>query len=61
MAFAEGDEPSVALGVGRHGELVEDRTRRADGGRGMGVLVGVDADDDVVGFCQHGLAPCPEE
>jgi hypothetical protein len=51
----------VALGVGRHRELVEDRTRRADGGCGVGVLVGIDADDDVEGFCQHGVAPCPEE
>jgi hypothetical protein len=61
VAFTEGDEPSIPLGIGGHGELVEDGARRTDGRRSVGVLVSIDADDDVEGFCQHDVAPCPEE
>ena len=53
----------VASGSGGHGHLLEHRTGRSDDHRGgVGVLVGVDPDDELDGVCQHGhaLTPCPD-
>jgi hypothetical protein len=49
------DQRLVARWVGRHGLLGEDGTGgcRDDRG-GVGVFVGVDADDDLDLLCEHG-------
>ena len=44
VPLPEGDQLAVANRIGRNREVVEDSARRADGRRGMRVLVGVDAD-----------------
>jgi hypothetical protein len=53
----------VASWGGRDRHLLERRTGRGDDhGSGVGVLVGVDPDDELDDLCQHGhaLTPCPE-
>jgi hypothetical protein len=47
----------------RHGQLLNERPGRRDHDRrSVGVLVGVDPDDELDDLCQHGhaLTPCPE-
>jgi glyoxalase family protein len=61
--FDQSDEVGVAVGVGVHGEVFGGGAGRRDDHRGgVGVLVGVDADDDINEFCQHGHAftPCQD-
>ena len=51
MAVGELHEFGIALGCRLHCDLVEDTTGRGvDHGRGVGVDVGVDADDDIGHF-----------
>jgi hypothetical protein len=50
----------VAVGVGRNRRPSQHRSGvGVDHRGGMGVLVRVDADDDLDQFCQHGHAFCP--
>jgi hypothetical protein len=56
-------ELPVAGWSGGHGYLGDHRAGGGeDHGGGMGVLVGVDPDDELDEVCQHGhaLTPCPE-
>lgn len=53
-AGGAGDQPPIAPRIRRNGDVLEHRTSRSEGRRGVGVLVGVDADHDVEVFCQHG-------
>ena len=46
VALPEGDQLVVASRIGGNRQVFEDSARRADGRRGVGVLVSVDADDD---------------
>jgi len=39
--------PAVASRIGGNGQMFQDTARRADRRRGVGVLMGVDADDNV--------------
>jgi hypothetical protein len=51
------DELDVAVGVGGHGHPGQHATGAGIEHRGgMGVFVGVDADDDLDQLCQHGHA-----
>jgi hypothetical protein len=43
----EGDQPAVASRIGGNGQMFQDSARRADRRRGVGFLMGVDADDNV--------------
>jgi hypothetical protein len=43
----EGDQLTVAGRIGGHRQVLEHSARRADRRRGVGVVMGVDADDDV--------------
>jgi hypothetical protein len=44
---AEADQPAVASRISGNGQVLQDSARRADRRRGVGVLMGVDADDNV--------------
>jgi hypothetical protein len=47
VAPPEADQLTVASRIGRNRQVLQDSARRADRRRGVGVLMGVDADDDV--------------
>ena len=47
VAPPEADQLAVASRIGRNRQMLQDSARRADRRRGVGVLMGVDADDDV--------------
>jgi hypothetical protein len=47
VAPPEADQLGVASRIGGHRQMFQDSARRADRRRGVGVFVGVDADDDV--------------
>ena len=54
------DQRFIALGIGANCELRDDRPGRCgDHCGGVGVLVGVDADDDLDLFCEHGQPRSP--
>ena len=56
----QGQQLLVAGRRGRHRRLVDHRTGgRGHDGEGVGVLVGVDPDDDIDNLCQHGHALTP--
>jgi hypothetical protein len=59
VAPPEGDQLAVASRIGRNRQMLEHSARRADRRRGVGVVMGVDADDDVKIWMesQHGFAP----
>ena len=55
MVVGELHQLGIALGCRFDGDLVEDTTRRGvDHGRGVGMDVGVDADDDIDHLAQIG-------
>jgi hypothetical protein len=47
VAPPEADQLAVASRIGRNPQVLQDSARRADRCRGVGVVMGVDADDDV--------------
>jgi hypothetical protein len=47
VAPPEADQLAVARRIGGNRQMLKDRTRCADRGRGVSVLVGVDTDDNV--------------
>jgi hypothetical protein len=47
VAPPEGDQLAVTSRIGENRQVLQHSARRADRRRGVGVLVGVDADDDV--------------
>jgi hypothetical protein len=63
MLVSQLEQLPVAGWGGWHRHLLDHRTGRGDDHRGgMGVLVGVDPDDELDEVCQHGhaLTPCPD-
>lgn len=63
VGLAELEQGRVSIGIRRHRVVFESAACRCrDHRRGVGVLVRVDADDDVDELCQHGhaLSPWPE-
>jgi hypothetical protein len=54
LRVGEVQQPPIARSIGAGGDLGQHATQAGDGGRGQGVAVGVDADDAVDLFCQHG-------
>ena len=46
VASPEADQLAVASRIGRNRRMLQDSARRADRRRGVGVVMGVDADDD---------------
>jgi hypothetical protein len=63
LSTGERKQLPVASRGGRHGHLLDHRAADCQDDRGsMGVLVGVDPDDELDEVCQHGhaLTPCPE-
>ena len=66
MVVGELHQLGIALGRRLDGDLAEDTTGRGiDHGRGVGVDVGVDADDDIdhltqIGQTVHAFSPSPD-
>jgi hypothetical protein len=63
LSVSEPQQLPVAGRGCRHGRLVDHRAAdRLDDRRGVGVLVGVDPDDELDNLCQHShaLTPCPD-
>jgi hypothetical protein len=60
MLIGEPDERVVTGRVGADGPVSQDSAGgRGDDGDGMGVFVGVDADDDLDSLCEHGQLRSP--
>ena len=63
VSVGQSQQLLVAGRDGRHGRLGDDPAADCLNDRGgVGVLVGVDPDDDIHEVCQHGhaLTPCPD-
>jgi hypothetical protein len=60
VGLGEPQQCLIASGVGRHGRLGQHRAGgRGDDRGGVGVFVGVDADDDLDLLCEHGQLRSP--